>query len=1303
MDGTRDQLDQAICREVGAEVHRLRSDRGWSLAELSTKAHYSVGHLSKIENGKKRVTPEMARAFDEAFGTGGVLTGLLATPEEPTPLTDEPESADVGPCPYPGLAPFGREEARWFFGRAPVTADLVRRLDERLGGGGPLAVVAPSGAGKSSLLAAGLIPALARGALPGSGDWLIVTTTPSAHPLSTLATRIAERSGTDPATAAAAARHPDRFAAFLADAATDGENRETPSSTRIVLIVDQFEEIFTECREGTERHAFIAALSAAAQSETTLVVLGVRADFYGSCLAYPALLTALQAPVALGPMSVQQLREIITGPARAEDLHVEPGLVELLLRDLGITDDPGTEAASYDPGALPLLAHALRATWQLRSDRTLTVAGYQRAGGIRQALASTAERAYARLNPAEQRLAQQVLLRLVNVRDHGSDTRHRLPRTRLIESLPAPAETIEKVLEVLGRARLVTLGADREAGVEITHEALLQAWPRLAGWISADRAGLRTHQKLSEAADAWEQAGRDPSGLYRGTRLAVARTWATTPGRNDQLSALEDAYLSASIDQERREQQAEWRRTRRLRQLLAALAVLLVVSLGTSVVAAIEGRNAVHQRDMALSREVADEASKAGSSDVSLAMQLSLAAYRIAHTTEALSALLSASTLHTATRELADTESLYAVAISPDGRTLAVGSADQAVRLYDLANPRAPTFVSILTDHIGTVLAVAFSPDGHTLASASNDHTVRLWDVSNPHHPTTAATLTDHTGAVNTVTFSRDGHTLATGSNDNTVRLWDVSNPHHPTTAATLTGLTGPVSAVAFSPDGHTLATSDNSRTVRLWDMRDPHHPTPAGTLTGYQGAVNAVAFSRDGHTLATGSDDTTVRLWNPTDPYHPVAVATLDGHTASVESVAFSPDGHTLASASNDRTVRIWDLTSPQRPPTVLTGHTGNVNGVAFSPNGHTLASASWDDQVMLWDMDDPHYPPQATITDLTDPAYTGSSTIWPFYGAAFSPDGHVLAVGVNDDMVRLWNLSDPHHPTPEVPLTGHTGPVYDVAFSHDGHTLATAGNDHTVRLWNLTDPQRPSTVLTGHTDTVSAVTFSPNGHALASGSRDDTVRLWDLTDPRYSSTILRGHTKNVEDVKFSPDGHTLATASDDDTVRLWDLTDPHHPTKATLTGHTGGVNAVAFSPDGHTLALGGADGMVKLWDLTDLQHPSAILTGHTSGVTKLAFSPDGHTLASASFDNTARLWDLTNSQHASAILTGHTNTVDAVAFSRDGRSLVTTGYDGVVRLWDTSPDQAATDICALVRTPITTAQWQQYIPDQTYNPPCK
>ncbi|MGH3847115.1 MAG: protein kinase domain-containing protein, partial [Pseudonocardiaceae bacterium] len=415
--------------------------------------------------------------------------GQVSGPEDSLRVDDAPTGGDV--CPYPGLTAFGPAEAGWFFGRDLVTAEVVARLDERLAGGGLLAVVAASGAGKSSLLAAGVIPALARGAVSGSRVWPVVATTPGGSPLGTLLERVAEETGADPAVVAG---DPDRFAAFLGEAVAiyTGKPQETQSCARIVLIIDQFEEIFTDCHEEAERRAFIAALGVAAQRAVALVVLGVRADFYGQCLAYPVLLTALQSPVAVGPMSAEQLREVITRPAEVEGWDVEPGLAELLLRDLGVDQDTG--AASYDPGALPLLAHALRATWQQRDGVMLTVAGYQRTGGIRQALASTAERAHSRLSPVEQQIARQVLLRLVNISDQdgSGDTRRRLPRARLVEALPLreSADAVDTVLQILGQARLLSFDTDRDVGsVEITHEALLNAWPRLRQWIDTDRAG----------------------------------------------------------------------------------------------------------------------------------------------------------------------------------------------------------------------------------------------------------------------------------------------------------------------------------------------------------------------------------------------------------------------------------------------------------------------------------------------------------------------------------------------------------------------------------------------------------------------------------------------------------------------------------------------------------------------------------------------------------------------------------------------------------------------------------------------
>lgn len=576
MDGTSVPAAEQAWRNVGVELRRLRTERGLSLSELALQVHYSTGYLSKLETGKKRITREVASLADEALGTGGVLAGLVFTPEGSQPAADGPAPADIDVCPYPGLAAFRAQEARWFFGRDQATSDLLSQLDDRLAGGGPpLVVVAPSGAGKSSLLAAGLVTALACGRLPGSRVWPVVAITPGGHPLANLAAQVGKQTGTDPPDAATAATAAQWCATLLTPMiATCNGKRETRSA-RVVLLVDQFEEIFTECRDETERRAFITALCAAARTSTVLVVLGLRADFYDQCLAYPPLLTALQAPVALGSMNSAQLRAVITGPAAAEGLDVEPGLVELLLRDLGVNDDLGAQDGDYDPGALPLLAHTLRAVWQQRSGRVLTVAGYQRTGGIREAIATIAERAYTRLTSAEQRIAQQILLRLVQVDNQGDAVRRRVPCDRLLQAILAPVEVTERVLETFGRARLLTFDT---ATVRITHEVLLRAWPRLTEWISANRTGLRIRQLLAEAAEVWEAEGHDPFALYRGSRLTIAQDWASGPGRMAQLSELEKIYLTASIDQRRREEQAEpCHRTRRMRTVIGALAILLVV------------------------------------------------------------------------------------------------------------------------------------------------------------------------------------------------------------------------------------------------------------------------------------------------------------------------------------------------------------------------------------------------------------------------------------------------------------------------------------------------------------------------------------------------------------------------------------------------------------------------------------------------------------------------------------------------------------------------------------------------------
>ncbi|MGK5628749.1 nSTAND1 domain-containing NTPase, partial [Streptomyces sp. URMC 123] len=547
----------------GPELRRLRRERGVSLAGLARLVHYSKGYLSKIENGEKPPTADVARRCDDALAADGALRRLLSSP------------AAGDRCPYPGLAAFGSRDAPWFFGREQVTAELLGRLAERLDGGGPLVVTAASGAGKSSLLRAGLVPALRSGALPAARGWPVTVFTPGARPLTELAARLAALTGRSAGpTAEELARDPDRCADALRAA---GAPREAggvgPGGPGAVLVVDQFEETFTVCESAAERSAFVRALCAAAELPGRAVVLGVRADFYGHCLAHPRLVPALSDGVfALRPLSVPELREAIVRPAEAAGLTVEEGLVELLLADLGARAGDGRGSVAHGAvageaaetragagadgcpqGALPLLAHALLATWQQRSGRTLTVAGYRLTGGLHGAVAATAERVYARLDPAERRTARRVLLRLVQIGEDSGETRRRVERERLLENLPDP-KAAAGVVDVFVGARLLTLDADT---VEITHEALLRAWPRLREWIRSDRAGLLVHQRLSAAAVAWQRESEDPGALYRGARLGAARDWADDADRRAELSPLEERFLRASEEREAAEAAAD--------------------------------------------------------------------------------------------------------------------------------------------------------------------------------------------------------------------------------------------------------------------------------------------------------------------------------------------------------------------------------------------------------------------------------------------------------------------------------------------------------------------------------------------------------------------------------------------------------------------------------------------------------------------------------------------------------------------------------------------------------------------------
>ncbi|WP_411152059.1 AAA family ATPase [Streptomyces sp. A30] len=1203
--------------------------------------------------------------------------------ERPAASPEADEEQRAGVCPYRGLASYRQQDARWFFGRERSTEALVGQLRAAEKTGGLVMLVGASGAGKSSLLNAGLVPALRQGAPGDDGEAPareVLQLVPGADPLAELTGRIPGL-----ADVRAAAEESEAVRDAVAAWAAGCENPAPP-----VVIVDQFEETFTLCSDEADRRTFIQFLHAACtpagpgEPPPVLVVLGIRADFYEQCLGYPELADALQhRHMVLGPLTTAELREAVTGPAKAVGLEMEPGLAELITREVSADGPRG----AHDAGVLPLLSHALLATWQRRKAGRLTLAGYRAAGGIQGAVAATAERAWSALDPPARTAARLLLLRLVRLGEDTQATRRRGTRRQLAEESRDPAKT-EESLEALVRARLVTLDAET---VEITHEALLTAWPRLRDWIDEGRGDHLLRQRLEEDGRAWEGSNRDTSLLYRGSRLEQAHTWAKAAGETFLTRSAVD-FLAASVRLRRR---TVWIS----RGAVSALVVLSMVAVGAALIA-------WQQRNDAVFEQVVAEADRVQYTDPSLSAQLDLVAHDLRPgdegTNNRLVAIVNAPL---ATPLLGHTGAVYLTSFSPSGHTLATASYDRTVRLWDVRNPTHPKPLGKpLTGHTSWVSSAVFSPDGSTLATAGDDGTVRLWDVQDPLHPIPLGKpLTGHEGTIYLLAFSPDGRTLASAGEDRTVRLWDMADPDRPKALGALTGHTAAVRAVAFSPDGRTLATGGDDDTVRLWNTADPRRPKRVGpVLTGHTGLVHSVAFSPDGRTLASGSADDTVRLWDVADPGRAEALGEpLTGHTGAVWSVAFSPDGQTLAAASADSTASLWNVSDPAFPAQVgepLAGSSGEMYALGFSPDGRTLATGSGDSKVRLWSV---------PTSDMI-----GRS-------GAFRPDGQVLATAARDGRIRLWNVDTPDRPVSlsEPFMPGDEG-QRSLAFSPDGRTLAVLTGSRAVYLLDVTDPTRP--VSHGPPITLrtrfmgpDALAFSPDGRILATAYDDRTIQLWNVSDPSRVTAFgapLTGHRGYVNALAFSPDGHTLASGSADGTVRQWDVTDPRRTKSlgAPLTGHLGPVNVLAYSRDGHTLASGSDDDTVRLWNVTDPSKAARLgspLTGHTEAVVSLTFSEDGDTLASGGNDNTVRLWDAGDPAHASPIgqsMSPNAKTGNFLSFSPRSHMLGVSSGTDTVRLWNLDVDAAIDHICSTTRGVLTKEKWNEYLPRLSYEPPC-
>ena len=1320
-------MAEQTAQSFGGLLRQLRTEARLTQEELADAAHLSPRSVSDLERGVNRTArKDTAEFLAEALGLDGpARTSFVAAargrgPAEEVLAAREGRTPGVARwmrgCPYRGLLPFGETDAGVFYGRERLAAQLAVKLADRASHEGVVVVTGASGSGKSSLLRAGLLPILALGQqIPGSDRWPRIVMTPTKDPLTELAARLAAIGGPDAlAVRDGLARHPDQAhlavrSAVLA-ARHDGEppwpgDGPGDSTARLVLIVDQFEQVFTlnpDLDGQATRQAFITALCSAAANPVgpgleppALVVIAVRGDFWDRCAAVPELADALQdGQFVVGPMTESELRVAITGPAETAGLRIDPALTDTILGDLRAAGADGSA------GVLPLLSQAMALTWEQREGTWLTSHGYAQAGGVSHAVQTSADRVYESLSAGQQALARDMLRSMTVASRDGGLARRPVTREDLYDGLPGAARAdIDAILDAFAAERLAVLDDDK---AQLSHDVLLRAWPRLRGWLEEDQASWILYSQLADAAAAWHDSDDDPSFLYRGAQLAALQQavvrWSATPARSPVLTGTQRDFLQAS-------ERSAVRSSRLRRGAFAVMALLTVLAVAASGLAFSQRGAAIRQRDQAIYNQLIAEALQFGASNTTLAAQLTLAAYRIRPTQDLASRLLNTENTPLSSPIAAGTAGVNSVAFSAAGHTLASGNSGGIVRLWDVADTARPRPLGSIRTGAAAVDWVAFSPDARTLASGSLNGAIRLWDITDIAHPRPLGQpLTGGTGAVETVAFSPDGRTLASSDDDGTIRLWDITNPAHPRPLGRpVTGGTGTVYSVAFSPSGRTLASGGVDGAVRLWDITNPAHPRPLGRpLTGGTTAavVVSVAFSPDGRTLASGSVDGTVRLWDTTDPAHPRPLGQpLTGGTAAVVSVAFSPDGRTLASGGVDGAVRLWDITNPAHPRPLgqpLTGASAAVVSVAFSPDGRTLASGSLDGTIRLWNL------PQ---TVLAGPVAAAESV-------AFSPDGHTLASGAADGTVQLWDVTDPAHPRPLGPPLASNGSVLSVAFSPDGRTLAGSSADGRIWLWDITDPAHPRPL--GATPPggigIASAAFSSDGRTLAGGDYAGMVRLWDITNPAHPRLLgppLTG-TGAVLSVAFSSRGHTLASGGAGGTVRLWDVANPAHPGPlgTIVTGSTGGVS-VAFSPAGRALASGGADGTVRLWDVTDPAHPRPLgqpLTGSTAAVEKVAFSPAGRMLASGGADGTVRLWDVTDPAHPRPLgqpLTGSTAAVGSVAFGPDEHTLASGSLDGATRLWNLNAQYAIARICAAAGG-LTPRQWNQYIPQLRYQSSC-
>jgi len=1163
---------------------------------------------------------------------------LLAELEPLLPGAQSVELAS-GESPFPGLAAFQEADTARFFGRAREVAQMADHVRRR-----PLLTIAgPSGAGKSSLVRAGVIPALKR-----SGDgWDALVIRPGQRPLAALANLLeqlawaADATGGTRPSEADPAQAPEVGAEALA-----ARLRREPGALgaalrayagrrlrRIIVFVDQFEELYTLGAGEADRAAFVACLESAADdpSSPVRVILTIRSDFLDRVFEDRTFATHLFRSIEpLASIGRDGLREALIAPLAATGYRFEAeALIEGLL-----------DALAGTSGALPLLQFTASRLWDRRdrARRLLTLESYASIGGVAGALAAHADAVLAGMSEPDAACARAIFERLVTPqRTRAVAT---VAEIRELAGDPAQPAQIDRMLACLTQARLLSVettagdGERAQATVELVHESLIEGWPTLRRWLHQDEADRAFLAKLRVAARQWEASGHSDDLLWRGQAALDARRWLNRPGvsptsRRPDLGEREQRMLRAITERADRVR-------RRIRWVVAGAFTILIGFAAVVSYLAVHAQNEASRADAAMAEASAAAARARNASRMAVARQLRgdpttmLAVLReielpgappgwSALTRSALDAVV-------AETVLIHPELAAAVAYSPDGTRIATACADGAVRIWNSNGIGEPL---VLRGHDSFVVSVAFSPDGTRIASSSKDRTVRVWPSDGSGSP---VVLRGHHDKVYSVAFSPDGKRIVSGSWDREARVWNADGSGEP---LVLRGHDSWIYAASFSPDGAHIVTASRDKTARVWNSDGSGSPVILG---GHDEAVFSAVFSPDGARIVTTSLDKTVRVWSG-DSYASQRV--LRDHTKSVMSAAFSPDGKRIVTADLGD-VRVWS-SDDLRPLAVLrhlrTEGESGVVAVAFSPDGHHLATAATDNLARVWNLDDLE----------RSPAFYGHKDA--VNSAAWSPDGARIVTASDDTTARVWSTD---HAAPPV-LLAHSHEVLQAAWSSDGTSIITASRDG-AQIWSSDGMGAPRT-LPGH-DWVTSAMFSPDGARIALGSQEPTAQIQN-EDGSGDPLVFRGHSDRALWAAFDASGTRIVTASADSTARIWNANGSGVP--IVLRGHLDALRAATFSPDGTRVVTASRDKTARIWNADGSGVP-ILLRGHPDQVRFAAFSPDGTRVATSSLDE-LRIWNADGSGEPLVILGDAM--LGKFAFSPDGTRIIAGMADGTVRIF--------------------------------------